>query len=161
MRLSQGRTSRVLSREFLVTTTGVSSFSATRVQPSLVVGSHVRLQMLPAFWSQGVQGKTLRLQACSQAVECCCCSWVFLSTGWQGGSLVFCFCYWNSVRCFECSAGMLQRHHWRHLVGELEQLEDPINALDMLMWIEQSEEVAESICVNEDPVCRRFTEGRD
>ena len=38
--------------------------------------------------------------------------------------------------------------------GEIEQIEEPINASDMLKCIEQSQEVAESIRANEDLVCR-------
>ena len=46
-------------------------------------------------------------------------------------------------------------------IGELEQIEDPINASKLLKWIEQSCEVAELIRVNEDLVCRISpTEGR-
>ena len=44
--------------------------------------------------------------------------------------------------------------HYPSHVGELEQIEDPINASDMLKWIEESDEVAESVRVNEDLVCR-------
>ena len=49
-------------------------------------------------------------------------------------------------------------------IGELEQTEDPINASKTLKWIEpsQSREVAESIRVNEDLLCRMSpTEGCD
>ena len=46
-------------------------------------------------------------------------------------------------------------------IGELAQVEDPINASKLLKWIEQSCEVAESFGVNEDLVCRLSpTEGR-
>ena len=49
----------------------------------------------------------------------------------------------------------------RH-VGELKQIENPINASVMLKWIEQSQEVAESIRANEVLVCRLSpTKGRD
>ena len=45
---------------------------------------------------------------------------------------------------------------------ELEQIQEPISASDMLKSIEQSREVAESIRANEDVVCPLYcTEGRD
>ena len=143
-------------------TAGVSSFSATRLQPSFVMGSHGAPQDVASVLVAGRSWQDALTSGLFQTVECCCCSWVIIVyqeciAGWpvvEGG--------WFVVS----AAGTLRDASNAQLepcddITELEQIDDPINASDMLKWIEQSQGVAESICVNEDLVCRlNPTEGR-
>ena len=116
----------------------------------------VRSRMFPTFWSHGDQVKTRWPLACSQAIEYCCCPQVVLFIRsvsqsdrlWTiAGFLSLILELWRMFQTISWnrSAPSQERRGVLGHIGEIEQIEDPINASTMLKWIEQSCGVAESM----------------
>ena len=137
-----------------------SQLFLTRVQPSLVLDSHGAPQdvagaLVPGRWEEDTltlglfPGSQVLLLFLGDPVHRECIAgwpvaegrWIFVSAS---GTLTD-----ASTAQLECCDDKPGDTRCPSHVGELEKIEDLINVSGMLKWIEQSQKVAESICVNE------------
>ena len=133
----------------------------------------VHLKMLLAVWSQKRSGqdaltsglfpgsRVLLVFVGDPVYRECIADWQVFEGRWISVSAAGTLTGASDAQLASCD-GITGDTRYPCHVGELEKIEDLINASDLLKWNEQSREVADSIRVNEELVCRQSpTEGRD